>query len=78
MCWVKEEADRGRSRSAEGLRDQNTASVGEAELVQKGVHYRDAETWEKGSGGRRHGRAQDLSQRRRRVRQERKRMKKRQ
>lgn len=39
----------------------------------RGVHYSDAETQDKGSGGRRRGRAQDPSQRPRRVRQERKR-----
>lgn len=38
-----------------GQRGKNTASLGD--VVQEGVPYRDAEAWEKGSGGRRWGRA---------------------
>lgn len=34
---------------------KSTASLGD--VVQEGVRYSDAETWEKGSGGRRWGRA---------------------
>ena len=59
LCWAKERPEGDQSRSAKGQHDQKTASVGQVELVQKGIHYSDAETWGKGSGGRRCGRAQD-------------------
>ena len=59
LCWAKERPERDRSRSAKGQHDQKTASVGQVELVQKGIHYSDAETWGKGSGGQRRGRAQE-------------------